>query len=68
MSKNFDKYCPMTRGHDLAMKQNQNSKERDADEWVELFTMADSRFKVVQITSPPQSALSIIEAVWESGN
>ena len=47
------------------MKYLHNSKERDADEWVNLFSKADRRFGAVKIKSPPQSMLSIIEATWQ---
>ena len=47
------------------MKCLHNSKERNADEWVNLFGKADRRFGAVKIKSPPQSMLSIIEATWQ---
>lgn len=47
------------------MKQILNGKERDADDWSELFRNADSRFKINSIKRPPGSMLAIIEAVWE---
>ena len=47
------------------MKQNFNGKERDADDWAELLGVADPRFKLIQILSPPESTLSIIEVAWD---
>jgi len=52
------------RGYDLAMLQNFNSKERDADEWRTLFEQADDRLKLDRISCPPGSILSVIEAKW----
>lgn len=42
-----------------------NAKERERDDWVELFERADSRFVVRSIQKPPGSILSFIEVVWE---
>ncbi|MCJ1382875.1 hypothetical protein MMC17_005988 [Xylographa soralifera] len=60
--------CPYSnripRAFDLFMKQLQNSKERDHDDWRLLFERADPRFKFLGVTSPPAFGLSIIEAVW----
>lgn len=53
-----------SRGYDLAMKQNFNSRERDADDWAELFGKADTRFKLKRITCSPGSILSVIEIIW----
>ena len=53
------------RNLDMAMKQLLNAKERSADDWIQLFHDADSRFQLVQISKPPQSSLSIIEFRWE---
>lgn len=47
------------------MKQQFNSKERDADEWAELLRAADARFKLKKIKASPGSLLSVIEAIWE---
>ena len=46
------------------MKGIQNAKERDADDWAELFAAVDPRFKLGEIVKPSGSALSIIEAQW----
>lgn len=43
----------------------QNSKERDPNDWENLFHDADSRFKLVGITIPPKSKLAIIEVCWD---
>ena len=42
-----------------------NSRERDQDEWVQLFKDADPRFGEISIRVPEGSALAIIEAVWK---
>ncbi|MCJ1270219.1 hypothetical protein MMC22_010115 [Lobaria immixta] len=53
------------RNLDMAMKQLLNAKERNADDWIELFRKADPRFRLVQIKKPHFSKLSIIEFCWE---
>ncbi|MCJ1316072.1 hypothetical protein MMC15_001392 [Xylographa vitiligo] len=50
---------------DMGMKQLFNAKERDKDDWIQLFRAADPRFQLVQITKPELSELSIIEFRWE---
>lgn len=42
-----------------------NSKERATDDWKALFSAADPRFKFLGVRQPPDSNLSIIEAVWK---
>jgi hypothetical protein len=54
----------INRGFDLSMMEFHNSKERDADDWVALFSDADPRFKVLSIRRPARSNLGIIEIVW----
>ncbi|TVY82896.1 O-methyltransferase aurJ [Lachnellula suecica] len=53
------------RSFDLSMKGIQNAKERDADDWEQLFEFADSRFKFQGITKPNGSTLSIVNASWD---
>jgi hypothetical protein len=50
---------------DLTMLELLNAKERDVDDWTELFAMADPRFKFLGATQPAGSRMSIMEAVWE---
>lgn len=52
------------RGSDLVMKMAFNGKDRSRRDWLNLFQEADKGFKIVSIETPPQSALAIIEAVW----
>lgn len=42
-----------------------NSKERDRDDWAQLFQDADPRFRFVGLKQPAFSELGIIEAAWE---
>ena len=53
------------RGYDLAMKHTFNSKERDADDWLQLLQVADTRFKLKEIRASPGSFLSVIDVIWE---
>ena len=47
------------------MKYCLNGRERDADEWAQLFAKSDSRFKFRGITAVPASRFSAIEAIWD---
>lgn len=49
---------------DLAMMTLQNSKERDRDDWIDLFGRASERFHLNGIQRPKRSQLSIIEFQW----
>ena len=42
-----------------------NAKERDRNDWVELFASIDSRFAVKNIVTPEKSKLSMVEVVWD---
>jgi hypothetical protein len=53
------------RAMDLTMLEIGNAKERDLDEWTNLFEEADSRFIFQGIKQPLDSRLAIIEATWE---
>ena len=44
-----------------------NSKEREADGWTNLLKTADERFQLVDISVPPGSKLSFVEARWNAG-
>jgi hypothetical protein len=50
---------------DLTMMAYFNAWERDADEWQQLFTKADPRFKFVGINQPQGSALALVEVRWD---
>jgi hypothetical protein len=50
---------------DVTMLQLLNAKERAVEDWIELFKMADPRFRFVGVQTPPGSRMSIMEAVWE---
>jgi hypothetical protein len=43
----------------------QNAQERTLDDWNSLFKDTDLRFKVVKISKPSQSYLSVMEVIWE---
>jgi len=47
------------------MKGIQNAKERDYDDWRQLFDAADPGFKMQPILKPIASTLSFIYAIWE---
>ncbi len=42
-----------------------NAKERDMDDWMQIFKDADSRFTVLGGKHPEGSRLGLIEVVWE---
>ncbi|KAI1843519.1 hypothetical protein JX266_010345 [Neoarthrinium moseri] len=50
---------------DLIMKMVFNAMDRSKEDWYALFAKTDERFKVVSITTPPGSGMSIIEVVWQ---
>ena len=50
---------------DLSMLQIQNSRERETQDWEDLFKDADPRFKFLGIQQPQGSKLAIIQAIWE---
>lgn len=54
------------RGFDLVMSSIQNARERELEDWKELFRKADSRFHFDRAISPPGSNHSLIVAVWDA--
>jgi len=50
------------------MQQMQNGKERDAQEWAELFRAAHKDFALIGVRLPIGSKLAIIEASWQGEN
>jgi hypothetical protein len=52
------------RAMDLTMLELMNAREREAQEWENLFRRADERYEMVGITYPPMSLLSLIEFRW----
>ena len=42
-----------------------NSRERDRDDWAQIFQEADGRFKFVNAYTPEGSVLGLVEAVWQ---
>ncbi|TGO83237.1 hypothetical protein BPOR_0678g00020 [Botrytis porri] len=57
-----------TRGSDFITKSCLNGRERDADEWAQLFEKADWGFKFQGIAAVQNSRFSVIEAIWEIGS
>ncbi|KAI1175673.1 S-adenosyl-L-methionine-dependent methyltransferase [Nemania sp. FL0916] len=55
----FDMAC------DIVMNTVFNSKERTREDWISLLNLADSRFKLKSIVTPPHASLSVIEIVWD---
>ncbi|KAF5870961.1 putative o- protein [Botrytis fragariae] len=53
------------RSLDMIMLSMHNSREREAEEWQDLFLEADPRFGVLKIWTPIGASLAIIEAVWQ---
>lgn len=54
------------RGSDLIMKHVLNGKERSKSEWQELFTSADKNLVIKSLTTPAESAMSLLEVVFEA--
>jgi hypothetical protein len=55
----------LVRNSDLYMKGIQNARERDEDDYVQLFKSVDSRFTFDGVVRPEGSVLSVISATWE---
>ncbi|KAI8950854.1 S-adenosyl-L-methionine-dependent methyltransferase [Xylaria longipes] len=53
------------RVRDLTMMQAFNSKERDLDGWKQLLKLADDKLRLVDVTQPCGSSMSILEVVLE---
>ncbi|EMR68985.1 putative o- protein [Eutypa lata UCREL1] len=53
------------RSTDLTMKEIQNSRERELDDWVQLFKTADPRFQFEGAMQPDGSDLWILTAEWK---
>ncbi|KAI0020335.1 S-adenosyl-L-methionine-dependent methyltransferase [Xylariomycetidae sp. FL0641] len=52
---------------DISMMSLYNSAERDLDDWKVLFREVDPELKLINVTKPPGSSLSIMELGLESG-
>ena len=53
------------RAQDMQMMTLTNAKERDYEQWVDLVKRTDSRLKLKNVVTPPGSAMSLIEIVFE---
>ncbi|CZR69808.1 related to sterigmatocystin 7-O-methyltransferase precursor [Phialocephala subalpina] len=49
---------------DLFMQVTVNAREREVDDWAELFKQADKRFKFLKAWKPEKSRMWFIEAEW----
>jgi hypothetical protein len=49
---------------DLIMLTTANAKERELDDWRELFREADERFEFLRAFKPEKSRMWLIEAKW----
>ena len=54
------------RSMDIAMWGTHNAKERDLEDWEDLFRTADAGYKLLSVTKPKNSRLSILELIWGS--
>ncbi|KAJ5318241.1 O-methyltransferase family 2 [Penicillium atrosanguineum] len=62
MSLSVERY---QRNIDFGMLTLFNSKIRDIEEWKEVITQSDQRFKVTDVRFPENSRLSLIEIAWQ---
>ena len=53
-----------SRYFDMTMLAFFNSREREREDWKDLFHEADERFTDIKIWTPEGSSFSIIEATW----
>ncbi|KAJ9481050.1 hypothetical protein VN97_g12456 [Penicillium thymicola] len=56
----------IVRARDLTMMQAFDNKERDLDDWNELFVAADSRLQLIKVLQPLGSVMSVLEWYWLS--
>lgn len=49
---------------DVFMQVTVNSREREEDDWVDIFAKADARYHVKRMWKPKSSALAFIEVEW----
>ncbi|MCJ1353124.1 MAG: hypothetical protein MMC33_003109 [Icmadophila ericetorum] len=54
-----------TRAMDMLMLTLYNAREREQDDWGQLFKQADQRFTLIRALRSKNSGAGIIEAVWE---
>lgn len=53
------------RAMDMLMLSICNARERDEEDWRQVFKEADSRFEVLRVFTPKGSALGIVDVVWK---
>ncbi|KAH7153612.1 S-adenosyl-L-methionine-dependent methyltransferase [Dactylonectria macrodidyma] len=49
---------------DMFMQVTVNAREREPDDWRELFKRADERYKIVDVWKPEKSRMWMVEAEW----
>ena len=54
------------RSFDMAMLEFHNGKERDMDDWRQLFISADPNYHILGVTQPAGSRLGFIEVGWRT--
>ena len=55
----------ISRSMDMVMMYMLNAREREVQDWADLFHRADPRFKFLGAKKPEKCRMYIIEAVWE---
>jgi hypothetical protein len=50
---------------DVMMQVTVNAREREIDEWADLFKQADERYTSIKAWKPEKSRMWFIEAEWE---
>ena len=58
-------YWVCDRTMDVMMQVTVNAREREVDDWAELFKEADERFKFLGAWKPEKSRMWFIEAEWD---
>ncbi|TVY93429.1 O-methyltransferase, partial [Lachnellula willkommii] len=53
------------RAMDMLMLSTCNARERDEEDWRQVFADADPRFRVLRVFTPTGAALGIVDVVWE---
>jgi hypothetical protein len=55
----------VVRGMDMILLSLFNGREREKEDWMQVFKEADERFRVKEFHCPEESAQAVIEVVWE---
>ena len=65
LCRDFDDLTYVNSASDMLMLSICNGRERDREDWEQVFKAADTRFKILDVYTPKPSALGIIDVLWK---